>query len=105
MNKYKEQMLFGSLVFTAMNGDYAMCSMGLFNKKFIVRGGTSNLMSLGSDVTKRKLNAIEATNLCLHILGIEHHEDIWCNMKNQIEIYGKEQIGRYEKRPEGSHAN
>ena len=105
MNKYEEQMLFGSLVFTTLNGDYAICTMSLFNKKFIVRGGTKNLMNLGHDISERNLNAIEATNLCLHILGIEHHEDIWCSMKNQIEIYGKEKIGRYEKRPEDSHAN
>ena len=51
MNKHEEQMLLGSMVFNAPNGNYAICSMGLFTKKFIVRGGTSNLESLGSDVT------------------------------------------------------
>ena len=98
MNKHEEQMLLGSMVFNAPNGNYAICSMGLFTKKFIIRGGTSNLESLGSDVTKRKLSAIEATNLCLRILGIKYNEDVWCEMKEKIERYGKEKIARFERR-------
>jgi len=93
--------MLNSLLFETKDGKWATCSINYITTLLCVNGGDNNdITQFCGDTYVEELTTDYAASQVSNCLGLEHNEDVWCQIHEVIQKYKCRKMKNFKRRQE-----